>query len=290
MVARLPFVDTHVHYIDLTHPKLHYAWLQPESVHTTLGDIDGLKVAKYTADHYIAETRFQNVKKCIHVQAAIGIADPVDETAWLQEQANRTGFPNGIVAHCDLAEPDAEETIERHLQYANVRGIRDFGRGDYLVDETWQKGYARLAKHDLVFCVDPRPELLPKIRALLDKVPDVVLSVDHAGFPSRRDDDYFQMWKRGMEEVAGAPNAVVKISGLGMGDPKWTVDSLRPWVETCIDVFGVERSFFGTNWPVDRLFSAYGDVVDAYAAIIDGYSEADQEALFSKNAERIFRV
>lgn len=289
-MARLPFVDTHVHYIDLKDPKLHYAWLQPDAVHEVMGDIDGLKVLKYTADHYIAETRFQNVRKCVHVQAAIGIADPVEETRWLQAQADRTGFPHGIVAHCDLAGPDAEETIERHMRYANMRGVRDFGRGDYLVDEAWQKGYGLLAKHDLVFCLDPLPENLPKARALADRYPDVVLCVDHAGFPRRRDDEYFQMWRRAMNDVAGAPNTVVKISGLGMGDNRWTVESIRPWVEACIDAFGTERSFFGTNWPVDRLFSSYGDVLDAYEEIISGCSEAEQEALFSKNAERVFRI
>jgi predicted TIM-barrel fold metal-dependent hydrolase len=289
-VARLPFVDTHVHYIDLKDPKLHYAWLQPDSVHPVLGDIDGLKVLKYTADHYIAETRFQNVSKCVHVQAALGIADPVEETRWLQEQADRTGFPHGIVANCDLAGPGAEETIERHLQYANVRGIRDFGQGDYLVDETWQKGYGLLGKHGLVFCLDLVPDDLPKVRALADAYPDVVLCIDHAGFPRRRDDAYFAMWQRGMREAAGAPNTVVKISGLGMCDPRWTVESIRPWVEGCIEAFGVERSFFGTNWPVDRLFSSYGDVVDAYAEIVSGYSEPEQVALFSGNAERIFRI
>jgi predicted TIM-barrel fold metal-dependent hydrolase len=289
-MARLPFVDTHVHYNDLKDPSLHYSWLQPDWVHPILGDIDPIKAQKYTAEHYIAETRFQNVTKCVHVQAALGIADPVDETRWLQEQADLTGFPHGIVAHCDLAAADAEETIERHMQYANMRGIRDFGRGDYLADDAWQKGLALLAKHDLVFCLDPLPENLPKVRALLDKVTDVVLCVDHAGFPRRRDDDYFQMWRRGMREVAGAPNAVVKISGLGMGDNTWTIDSIRPWVEECIDAFGIERSFFGTNWPVDRLYSSYGDVLDAYAQIISGYTEDEQEALFSKNAERVFSV
>jgi predicted TIM-barrel fold metal-dependent hydrolase len=289
-VARLPFVDTHVHYIDLKDPTLHYSWLQPDWLHPVLGDIDGLKVLKYTAEHYVAETRFQNVTKCVHVQAALGIADPVVETRWLQEQADRTGFPHGIVAHCDLASADAEETIERHLQYANLRGIRDFGRGDYLVDPIWQKGYGLLAKHGLVFCWDPLPENLPKARALADLSPDVVFCIDHAGFPRRRDDEYFGMWKRGMDEAAGAPNTVVKISGLGMCDNRWTVDSLRPWVDACIEAFGVERSFFGTNWPVDRLYSSYGDVVDAYAEIISGYSEPEQEALFSGNAERIFRI
>ena len=289
-MARLPFVDTHVHYIDLKDPVLHYAWLQPDWVHPLLGDIDGLKVLKYTAEHYIAETRFQNVTKCVHVQAALGIADPVDETRWLQDQADRTGFPHGIVAHCDLAGDAVEETLERHLEYANMRGIRDFGQGDYLVDEGWQQGFGRLAKYGLVFCLDLVPENLPKIRALADKYPDVVLCIDHAGFPRQRDHDYFEMWRRGMKLAAGAPNTVVKISGLGMCDNRWTVDSFRPWVEGCIEAFGVTRSFFGTNWPVDRLYSSYGDVVDAYAEIISGCSEAEQEALFFGNAERVFRI
>ena len=289
-MARLPFVDTHVHYWDLKDPKLRYAWLDRDWVHPVLGDIDGLKVLKYLAEHYLAETRFQNVSKCIHVQAAIGIADPVDETRWLQEQADRTGFPNGIVAHCDLARPDAAETLERHMEYANMRGVRDFGQGDYLVDPAWQEGYGLLARHGLVFCLDVLPENLGSARALAERYQDVVLCIDHAGFPRSRTDEYFAMWKRGMQDAAGAPNVVCKISGLGMCDNAWTVDSLRPWILGCIEAFGAERSFFGTNWPVDRLYSSYGDVLNAYEQIIADFSGAEQEALFSRNAERIFRI
>jgi predicted TIM-barrel fold metal-dependent hydrolase len=289
-MAKLPFVDTHVHYWALRDPKLKYTWLEPDWVHPVLGDIDGLKVLKYMAEHYIAETRFQNVSKCVHVQAAIGIEDPVEETRWLQEQADRTGFPQGIVAHCDLASSDAEETLGRHLQYANMRGIRDFGQGDYLVDPAWQEGYGLLGPHDLVFCLDVTPQDMGKARALAEKYPDVVLCIDHAGFPRERTPEYFELWQRGMREVAAAPNAICKISGLGMCDNAWTVDSFRPWVLECIEAFGTERSFFGTNWPVDRLYSSYGDVLNAYETIISDLSPAEQEALFSKNAERIFRI
>jgi predicted TIM-barrel fold metal-dependent hydrolase len=83
---------------------------------------------------------------------------------------------------------------------------------------------------------------------------------------------------------------VIKISGLGMCDPNWTVESWRPWVSSCIELFGVERSFFGTNWPVDRLFSSFPDVIDAYEELISGFSESEQIALFSGNAERIFKI
>ncbi len=65
---------------------------------------------------------------------------------------------------------------------------------------------------------------------------------------------------------------------------------MRPLVLHCLEAFGVERTVFGTNWPVDRLFSSYPDVVDAYASIIADLTPAEQSALFSGNAERIFRI
>jgi predicted TIM-barrel fold metal-dependent hydrolase len=289
-MADLPFVDTHIHYWDLKDPQLRYLWLEPDWIHPILGNVDALKVLLYGADQYLAETRFQNVAKAVHVQAAIGIDDPVQETRWLQAQADRVGFPQGIVGHCDLTSADAQATIERHLESANFRGVRDFGQGDYLADPAWRRGYGLLGEPELVFCLDTTWQEADKVRSLAEEHPGVVLCIDHAGFPRARDDDYFAHWRTGMSTMAGAPNVVCKISGLGMCDNHWTVDSIRPWVLACIEIFGVERSFFGSNWPVDRLYSSYGDVVDAYAAIISDFTAAEQAALFSGNAERVFRI
>jgi predicted TIM-barrel fold metal-dependent hydrolase len=61
-------------------------------------------------------------------------------------------------------------------------------------------------------------------------------------------------------------------------------------VHTCLDAFGPARSFFGTNWPVDRLYSGYGDVLDAYAELISDLTDAEQRAVFSENARRIFTL
>jgi predicted TIM-barrel fold metal-dependent hydrolase len=289
-MADIPFVDTHVHFHDMQDPKLRYAWLEPGTKHGFLGDIEAIQSQRYWADDFIGETRFANVRKSIHVQAALGIPDPVEETKWLQAFADRLGHPHGIVAEVHLAQDDAQSVIERHVAYPNVRGVRDFGPGDYLTDPAWQRGYGLLQAHDLVACLDSSPETYASMRALAERYPDIVMSVDHAGFPRKRDPEYFAYWKRELENVAGAPNVVIKISGLGMGDKRWTIDSFRPWVLTCIETFGVERSFFGTNWPVDRMFSSYPDVLDAYAAIIADFSRAEQEALFFANAERIFRI
>ena len=58
-----------------------------------------------------------------------------------------------------------------------------------------------------------------------------------------------------------------------MIDHGWTVDSIRPWIEVCVEAFGPSRCMFGTNWPLDGLFSVYATVVNAYGEIVAGYSQ-----------------
>ena len=93
-----------------------------------------------------------------------------------------------------------------------------------------------------------------------------------------------------MERIAKIENIFCKISGLGMGDNNWTTESIRPYVETCIELFGIRRSLFATNWPIDSLWSEYGDVVEAYRKITNNYSESEIERLFSKNTEEIYKL
>jgi len=290
-VPDLPFVDTHVHFWDLEHPDLRYVWLEPGWIHPLLGDIRSIKTPLFGAEEIIAETRFANVSKFVHVQAAIGSEDPVDETRWLDAAAERTGVPAAIVGDCRLAADDAAAVLERHAEASpRMRGIRDFGEGDYMNDPAWRRGYARLADYGWVCDLDCFWEGMATARDLARAVPDVTLVLGHAGFPQARDDEYFANWRGGITTLAEADNAVCKISGLGMKDERWTVDSLRPWVLHCIEAFGVERCLFGTNWPVDRLYSSYGDVLSAYDAIIADFSHDERVALFSGNAERVYRI
>ena len=75
-----------------------------------------------------------------------------------------------------------------------------------------------------------------------------------------------------------------------MGDNNWTVNSIRPYVLHCIETFGVDRCIFGTNWPVDSLWSAYDDDVVAYNEIIAGFTAGEKAAMFSQNAEALYDV
>jgi predicted TIM-barrel fold metal-dependent hydrolase len=289
-MARIPFVDTHFHLHDMRHPELRYAWLEPPAVHPRLGDISAIKSQAYRIDDFIAEIRFANVPKAVHVQAALGTEDPVEETRWLQSFADRTGYPQAIVAECHLDRPGAHEVLERHGQYRNLRGIRDFGPPDYLRNSAWLEGWRLLSRYNLVSCLDVRHTAFAEVVAMASTSPDTLICVDHCGIPESRTAEYFASWCAAMRHLATAHNVYMKISGLGMCDNRWTIDSLRPWIEACIEAFGTDRIVFGTNWPVDRMYSSYPDVINAYATIIASYTESEQQAMFSGNAERLFKI
>lgn len=290
-MSRPAFTETHVHFHDLREPQLCYSWLLPGvEPDELLGDYGAIRAERYWADDFVAETRFQNVERVIHVQAAIGTEDPVQETAWLQRFHDRLGVPHGAIAYADLTADDRDQILDRHVEHSILRGIRDFRYDDYLTNERWREGFERLGQLGLVCCDDPAVDQYEIAAEVARLHPGTTLCVDHCGMPTGRGDAYFQQWRQALGPLAEPENVVMKISGLGMADHEWTVDSLRPWVMACIEAFGVERCVFGTNWPVDRMYSSYGDVLDAYAEIIADLSASEQQALFTENAKRIFRV
>ena len=85
-------------------------------------------------------------------------------------------------------------------------------------------------------------------------------------------------------------NIFCKISGLGMADNQWTINSIKPWVLHCIESFTPNRSLFATNWPVDKLFSSYETLVNAYDEITLSFSKTERESMFSKNAETLYNI
>ena len=284
------FIDTHVHFNDSQHPTLEWNWLAPGVLHPTLGDIEEMKHRRYTSEGLRAESRFMRVRKIVHVQAAIGSRDPVDESAWLQAMADETGWPNAIVAYSRLSDPGVGTELERHCEFANVRGIRDYGAERDLMTRDFQRGYKLLAKFGLVHDLGCDLESMPMARELAITFPDTTVVLEHTGFPAERGVEYLGRWRKAMGELAEAENVVCKISGLGMRDPHWSVESLRPWVQGAIEEFGPERCFFGTNWPVDRLYSSYTDLIRAYCELIDELTAAEQEAMLLRNAERVYRI
>ena len=294
-------VDSHIHLWDL---KTHrYPWLDNPGV-SFVGDARDLK-HDYLLDDLLGEAGGIDVKKLVHVEANHDPADPVEETRWLQSIADRAesrGMPNAIVAAVNLSAPNAPAWLEAHAAFPNTRGIRqilnvhenklfDYVGRHYMREPQWSENFALLRRHDLSFDVQIYPSQMEEAAVLARAHADTLFALNHAGmFVDRDSVAGYRAWRDGLRMLAACKNVYVKISGLAMFDHHWTVESLRPYVLETIDAFGVERAMFASNFPVDRLFGSYADLWHAYAAIIEGASVAEKEALFCRNAERFYHI
>ena len=284
------FVDAHHHLWDLD--RLNYAWLtgEPYEGHPS-GDYSSLK-RNYLVTDLMAEGKAVNLIKSVHIETADGETDRVRETEWLQEVADQHGLPNAIIARVDLQAPDVAETLERHQRSTNFRGVRmlSFMGLDFLDDPGFRRGFDVLQKRDLIYDMDAGWPQMGQARSLAESFPRSTIILGHCGFPKKRTVEYFDSWRRGIRHLAGAPNVACKLSGLLMVDHDWTVDSLRPWIEACIEAFGPSRCMFGTNWPLDGLHGTYLDLIQTYREIVKAYSADEQRMLFRQTAEGWYRI
>lgn len=298
----IPFVDAHIHLWDLD--RLSYPWLTPPfSDEGVAGSVAPI-ARTYLPDDYRAETARWNVVGAVHVDAGAAPADALAETQWLQgiaDEPGGQGLPNAIVAFVALDSPDAERLIEQHGAYRNVRGVRhivnwhanpfySYTPLDLLTKPAWEKGYSALGRHGLSFDLQAYPAQIEAAARIARRNPDVPVILNHAGMPLMREPDGWADWRRSVRHLAALPHASAKISGFGIMDHGWTVESIRPYVLETIELFGVDRCMFASDFPTDRLYAGLDQVLDAYHAIVADFTFAEREALFASNARRIYRL
>ena len=283
-----PIVDTHHHLWDLT--AFRYGWLEgggTEAETAELGDYSSI-CTDFLIDDLLADYRALRVVKSVHVQADIS-EDPVVETRWLQSIADTCGFPHAIVAYADLHDDAIGEQLDRHLEFPNLRGVRMDVLGEF-DDRRLVRGLRALSARGLSYDLTASWEHMDAATRLARIVPELSIVLTHTGSPRATTAEYFETWRRAMNRLVEAENVTVKISGLGMNDHAWTVESIRPWVEATIATFGPERCMFGTNWPVDRLYSDMRALLGAYRAITSQYTPSERGQLLVHTAERTYRI
>jgi predicted TIM-barrel fold metal-dependent hydrolase len=90
--------------------------------------------------------------------------------------------------------------------------------------------------------------------------------------------------------MAVFPNLHVKISGPGMFTNGVTFLHARQWIRDVIQIFGVERTVYGSNFPLEKLHASYADFFAVYRTVMSEYTEAEQRKVFHDNAARFYRL
>jgi predicted TIM-barrel fold metal-dependent hydrolase len=297
----LQVVDPHIHLWNIeTH---RYPWMATAGGNF-MGNCDAILKTHEVRD-FLADAEGVEVLKAVHIDAAHDPAMPLEETKWLQSQADAPGsrgLPHGIVAYADLSAPDVDPLLAAHAAHRNVRGIRqtlnvhpdpcyDYVGRHFMREPQWRNNFALLQRYGLSFDLQIYPSQMAEAAELARAHPTTTIVLNHTGmFVDRGSVAGWRAWRDGMRALASCPNVCVKISGMGMIDHQWTVESLRPYALETIDAFGVGRAMFASNFPVDRLYSSYALLWAAYDRIVSDATPAERDALFRTNAERIYRI
>ena len=93
-----------------------------------------------------------------------------------------------------------------------------------------------------------------------------------------------------MAGLAEAPNVAVKISGLGQPGLPWTVEANGPIIRDTIEIFGVDRCMFASNFPVDSLCADFETIYKGFFEVTNTMSAADRARLFHDNAARFYKL
>jgi len=238
-----------------------------------------------------------------------------------------TRVAQGIVGMADLSLGDAvRPVLEAHIRAGDgrFRGVRYATAWDasevignsYTADGPHmlarpgvRAGIACLASLGLSYDAWVFHPQLGDVIELARAMPELNIVLGHCGGPlgygpyANQREAVFAAWKPKMMELAALPNVAVKLGGMMMrlaafdynvvAAPPSSVELAqmwRPYIETCIELFGPERCMFESNFPVEKMGSNYVTLWNCFKRITAGASASEKASLYSGTARRIYRL
>ncbi len=237
----------------------------------------------------------------------------------------KTRFCAGIVGFADLRLGDGIEPVLDELVAAGngrLKGIRHnmvwdpVNEGHHTsqirhlaLDASFRKGLSHLSQKKLSF---DAWIFYPQLDELIDLVrafPDTAMILNHVGGilgvgpHAGRRTEIFDVWRTRMRELSQFQNLSVKIGGFGMPRCGWNFHlrdkpassvelaaAWKPYVETCIDLFGPGRCMMESNFPVDMCTAGYGVIWNAYKRITASMNRDEKDQLYRGTASRVYRL
>lgn len=270
-------IDAHQHYWQLG--RFAYPWLTPATP-ILYRDHLPADLAPHLANNQIDAT--------VLVQADGSLA----EARWLLELAAREPTIGGVVGWADLADPECVEQLTELARQPSFKGVRPtlpvHAHTDWSV---LRQGMRALATSGLTCDLLCRPAELPRLARLVAAYPDVRFVLDHlAGQPVVP--EMAASWRMAMKPFAERANVALKLSGYrtNCGPEQGGPPPLADYVAVALELFGVDRLLFGSNWPVSAQAGDYAETVKLLERALPPLSPTEQDALWGGTARTIYAL
>jgi predicted TIM-barrel fold metal-dependent hydrolase len=276
-------------------------WLSGPMVPRIFGPYEPIK-RDYLIGEYIADATAGGISRSVYVQANWPLDRVLDEVAWLAGLNAETGWPHAVVGSADLFSPDAVDVLARQAAYPIVRGTRlqlhwhdneeyRFASApDRMADPVLRRNIAALEELGWIFELQVFPGQMTDAAALVAAVPDVTFVLVHAGMLTDRTPATVREWRDGMARLAQLPNVVVKLTGQGTFVRRLDPELIAFVAHETLGWFGPDRAMFGTNFPVEKLWTSMPPLVAAWRDALAHLPEAEQAAIFAGTARRVYAL
>jgi predicted TIM-barrel fold metal-dependent hydrolase len=253
----------------------------------------------YPVTEYVADATSAGITGAVYVQANWPTARYVEEAAFVSEASEASGFPIAIVAYADMLAEDARPQLDALAANPRVRGVRmqlhwhenalyRFASGpDLARDPALQRNVARLADYGWSFDLQVFAGQMEGAAALAEACPGVTFVLQHAGMLEDLSPAGIDDWRAGMALLAARPNIVSKLSGLGTFLRRNDEAHVAMIVRETLEMFGADRCLFGSNFPIEKLWTTYPALFAAHWAAVP---PGDRSAVFSSTAKRVYRL
>jgi L-fuconolactonase len=178
-----------------------------------------------------------------------------------------------------------------------------------VMDPKFREGFAQLAPLGMSFESWQYHPQLPDATDLARSFPGTTIILNHVGgvlgvgpYNNHRQ-EVLQGWRKDISELAKCPNVYCKLGGLGMVSvgfdfheqelPPTSEDlaaAWRPYIEHCIEAFGVDRCMFESNFPPDKQSGGYTELWNAFKHITAKATPAEKKALYSGTAAKVYKL
>jgi predicted TIM-barrel fold metal-dependent hydrolase len=256
----------------------------------------------YPMAEYLADIAGTGVAKAVYVQANWPVEKAAEEAAWIEQFALETGWPHATVAYADMTVEDARPALDRLARFPRVRGIRQqfhwhenplyrfASRPDLCADPAVRRNVARLADYAFSFDLQVFAGQMEMAAALAASCPRVTFVLQHAGMLEDLSAPGRDAWRAGMAALAACPNVVAKLSGFGTFIHRNDAAQIAWITRETLALFGAARCLWGSNFPIEKLWTGYAPLLGAHLRATDHLDEAARRAVFFDNACRVYRL
>lgn len=256
----------------------------------------------YLVAEYLADISQTGVEKSVYVQANWPVDRAEAEVAWVESVALEAGWPHAIVGYADVTVTDVRPALDRLARYPRVRGIRQqfhwhekplyrfAADPDLCRSPVVQKNVARLAEYGWAFDLQVFASQMAGAAELARACPDVTFVLQHAGMLEDTTEAGRMKWSQSMATLANERNTVVKLSGFGTFIRRNDPAHIHWLISETVRLFGANRCLYGSNFPIEKLWTSYGALIDAHRQDAGRLSEAEQNAIFHDTACRVYRL